>query len=307
MRATYEAHVARSCTRRAFKPSVPDAELTEVARDKYLRHDAARLATRMLSEARNALREAQAAGDPEALAVDSFGVSSAYRSALRQYRLWHSRFGGYFADTAQRAGRAAGGAAGLSGRPVAGGLDRDLAGRAGLLQPQRRPGHRPVLPPGQRAGAQRQPRGHPALARHLAAPLADPQRRPPRLPSLREGAVALGAPPGAGHGHADRAGASAAARGGGGRGRRVRDGRRPGGLLDQAPAVRAGRKHRRAAHRRADRLPAIQHAIESATDASHFIYLLAWWVDPWVNLTGPGTACLTCSRGRASAVSRFGC
>lgn len=102
MRATYEAHVARSCARRTFEPSVPDAELTEVARDKYLRHDAARLATRMLSEARSALREAQAAGDADALAVDSFGISSAYRSAVRQYRLWHNRFGGYLADTAQQ-------------------------------------------------------------------------------------------------------------------------------------------------------------------------------------------------------------
>ena len=225
MRATYEAHVARSCTRRAFEPSVPDAELTEVARDKYLRHDAARLATRMLSEARNALREATGGGRR----------GGAGRRLVRHLQRLPLRAAAVpaVAQPVRRlpgrhrpaAGRAAGGAAGLSGRTVAGGLDRDLAGRAGLLQPQRRPGHRPVLPPGQRAGAQRQPRGHPALARHLAAPLADPQRRPLRLPSLREGAVALGAPPGAGHGHADRAGASAAARGSGGRGRRVDDGR----------------------------------------------------------------------------------
>jgi phosphatidylserine/phosphatidylglycerophosphate/cardiolipin synthase-like enzyme len=37
---------------------------------------------------------------------------------------------------------------------------------------------------------------------------------------------------------------------------------------------------------------AIQRAIESATDGTHYIYLLAWWLDPWVNLDGPGTSLL---------------
>jgi phosphatidylserine/phosphatidylglycerophosphate/cardiolipin synthase-like enzyme len=37
---------------------------------------------------------------------------------------------------------------------------------------------------------------------------------------------------------------------------------------------------------------AIQRAIESATDSSHYIYLLAWWLDPWVHLGGPDTALL---------------
>ena len=66
---------------------------------------------RMLDDARDALRQAKAAGDAEALAVRSFGISSAYRSALRQYRLWHDRFGGYLADTAQQR-------AGLPGGPL---------------------------------------------------------------------------------------------------------------------------------------------------------------------------------------------
>ena len=100
MRATYEAHVARSCRWRAFEPSVPEADLAEVAKGKYLRRDAAALATRMLDDAREALRQATAAGDQEALATRSFGISSAYRSALRQYRLWDDRFAGYMADTA---------------------------------------------------------------------------------------------------------------------------------------------------------------------------------------------------------------
>jgi phosphatidylserine/phosphatidylglycerophosphate/cardiolipin synthase-like enzyme len=37
---------------------------------------------------------------------------------------------------------------------------------------------------------------------------------------------------------------------------------------------------------------AMQRAIESAQTSDHFIYLLAWWCDPWVNLTGPGTCLL---------------
>ena len=45
---------------------------------------------------------------------------------------------------------------------------------------------------------------------------------------------------------------------------------------------------------------AIQQAIESAQDSTHFIYLLGWWTDPWVNLTGPGT-CLLDLFARAGA------
>jgi phosphatidylserine/phosphatidylglycerophosphate/cardiolipin synthase-like enzyme len=37
---------------------------------------------------------------------------------------------------------------------------------------------------------------------------------------------------------------------------------------------------------------AIQRAIESAQTRDHYIYLLGWWCDPWVNLTRPGTCLL---------------
>jgi phosphatidylserine/phosphatidylglycerophosphate/cardiolipin synthase-like enzyme len=37
---------------------------------------------------------------------------------------------------------------------------------------------------------------------------------------------------------------------------------------------------------------AIRRAIEAAVDGTHFVYLLGWWVDPWVNLEGPGTSLL---------------
>ena len=36
MRATYQAHVARSCRSRVFEPSVPETDLTEVAPERAL-------------------------------------------------------------------------------------------------------------------------------------------------------------------------------------------------------------------------------------------------------------------------------
>ena len=154
MRATYEAHVTRSCARRSFEPSVPEADLTEVAKGKYLRRDAARpgdsgcSATRARPSGRRRRR-----ATPEALAVRSFGITSAYRSASHQYRLWNNRFRRLRGRHRPAAGRPAGRADGRPGGAVARPLDRRLAGRTGILQPQRRPRHRPVLPPDQRAGA----------------------------------------------------------------------------------------------------------------------------------------------------------
>ena len=121
--------------RASFEPSVPETDLAEVAKGKFLRRDAAPLAIRMLDDARDALRQAKATGDAEALAVRSFGISSAYRSALRQFRLWNDRFGGYLADTAQQRTGLPGGPVRRRSGPVARPLDRRLAGRPGVLQP----------------------------------------------------------------------------------------------------------------------------------------------------------------------------
>lgn len=41
-----------------------------------------------------------------------------------------------------------------------------------------------------------------------------------------------------------------------------------------------------------DTFAAMQRAIESAVDETHFVYLIGWWCDPWVNLTGSGTSLL---------------
>ena len=37
---------------------------------------------------------------------------------------------------------------------------------------------------------------------------------------------------------------------------------------------------------------AIRRAIETAVNQQHFVYVLAWWCDPWVNLDGRGTCLL---------------
>lgn len=37
---------------------------------------------------------------------------------------------------------------------------------------------------------------------------------------------------------------------------------------------------------------AIQRAIESATGTDHYVYMLSWWLDPWVHLTQAGTSLL---------------
>jgi phosphatidylserine/phosphatidylglycerophosphate/cardiolipin synthase-like enzyme len=39
-------------------------------------------------------------------------------------------------------------------------------------------------------------------------------------------------------------------------------------------------------------LKAIKEAIETASGPGHFVYLLGWWVDPWVHLAGPDTCLL---------------
>jgi|SRR5919108_1033661 phosphatidylserine/phosphatidylglycerophosphate/cardiolipin synthase-like enzyme len=37
---------------------------------------------------------------------------------------------------------------------------------------------------------------------------------------------------------------------------------------------------------------AMKRAIESTQTRGHYVYLLGWWCDPWVNLAGPGTSLL---------------
>ncbi len=192
MRATYQAHVTRSrwfaVRASALRRTSPRARATICAA-------AAPLAIRMLDDARDALRQAKAAGDAEALAVRSFGISSAYRSALRQYRLWNDRFGGYVNDTAQKR-------AGLPGGPLSDEAAQWLAhwiggwlAAPGFSNHNDGRANRPVPPPDQRESPHCRPGGH-RRANQLAAPVAHRERRALRLPPVPEGAVALGAPSG---------------------------------------------------------------------------------------------------------------
>jgi phosphatidylserine/phosphatidylglycerophosphate/cardiolipin synthase-like enzyme len=297
MHATYEAHVARACSRRAFEPSVARGDLTNVAKDKYLRRDAAPLAVRMLQDARGALRQAQAAGDPHALAISSFGISSAYRSALRQYYLWNDRFGGYMADTALHR-------ADLPGGPVsypaaqwlarwigtwiaAPGFSNHNDGRAidlycGLASGRVLSANRADIPSWHDSWL------HQWLLANAAHYDFHPYSREPWHWEHRPGAATasligtLTRDPATLSDAAARDVAPEAVLSGPGTAaywtKQLRlglAGNRVEPLIDGPAAFRA-----------------IQQAIESADSGSHFVYLLGWWVDPWVNLTGPGTCLL---------------
>jgi phosphatidylserine/phosphatidylglycerophosphate/cardiolipin synthase-like enzyme len=294
MRATYEAHVARSCRWRAFEPSVPEADLAEVAKGKYLRRDAAALATRMLDDAREALRQATAAGDQEALATRSFGISSAYRSALRQYRLWNDRFAGYMADTAQKRASLPSGPVGdeaaqwlarwIGGWLAAPGFSNHNDGRAIDLFCRLTSGR--VLS-ADRADISRWQTSwlHQWLAANAARYDYHPYPKEPwhweHRPGSASATQVLPRPASEAEADVGAAPGSLIAAGPGAAGywrnqlRFGLTGNTVEPLIDGLAAFRA-----------------IQQAIESAENSTHFIYLLGWWMDPWVNLTGPGTCLL---------------
>jgi phosphatidylserine/phosphatidylglycerophosphate/cardiolipin synthase-like enzyme len=310
MRATYEAHVARSCARRTFEPSVPEADLAKVARGQYLRRDAAALALKMLDDAREALRGAQTAGDQEALATRSFGISSAYRSALRQYHLWNDRFGGYMADTAEKRASLPGGPVGIEasrwlarwigGWLAAPGFSNHNDGRAIDLSCR--------LTSGRVLSADRGdiPRWHTTwlhqwlttnAARYDFHPyLQEPWHWEHRPGSASATLVRARPAPEAESDAEDRQPVAA------GPERRQPIAWGPGVAaywLSQLRFALAGNTVTPLIDG-PDAFRAVQHAIESAVDSTHFIYLLGWWTDPWVNLTGPGT-CLLDLFARAGA------
>lgn len=302
MRATYEAHVTRSCARRSFEPSVPQADLTEVAKGKSLRRDAAPLAQRMLGDAREALRQAQAAGDPAALAVRSFFITSAYRSASHQYQLWNNRFPGYVTDTAQQRAGLPGGPTGaqaahwlarwIGGWLAAPGFSNHNDGRAIDLACR--------LTTGQVLTADRGdiPRWrttwlHQWLTANAARYDFHPYLKEPwhweHRPGPASATLTLPRPATESEAEAEPGGRTLIAAG-------------PGQAAYWSQQLRFGLAGNTvqplidgpAAFR------AIQQAIESADNSTHFIYLLGWWTDPWVNLTGPGT-CLLDLFARAGA------
>ena len=285
MRATYQAHVAASGRRRAFVEVLPGDALADLPHGGQLRREAVPALRRMLDDARSALAAARAAGDPAAQATVDFGVTSAYRSALQQYRLWNGRFPRYFAQTARERASQPGGATGeAAARWLAHWIGRWLGapgfsnhndGRAvdlmcRLTSGRRLAANRSDIP------AWRSTWLHRWLTEHAAAYgfvpyLPEPwhwEYRPASVGVLtREVAASPAAAPA---GTAIRPAAYWRSQ--------LRFGLagnsvRP--LVDGKAALRA-----------------IKEAIETATGPTHFVYLLGWWVDPWVHLAGPGTCLL---------------
>ena len=304
MRATYEAHVALACLRgNWFRPEVPAADLGQVEHGHRLRTAAAADARRMLAAARRALQEAKASGDSGALSVHSFGVSSSYRSGRHQLNLWASRFPRFYRET--EAERAA-----LPGGPLGPEAARWLARRIGVwLGAPGFSNHNDGraldlhcrLAGGRTLGARRTdiPGWHASwlhawLASHAAAYGFHPYRaepwhwdhRGPSAPQARspeqtavESTVldpaAVDALEAAFLEGESSTAASDPVRYWQGRLRFGLAGNTVEPLIDGRRAFAA-----------------MQRAIESATGRSHYVYLLGWWVDPWVNLTGAGSSLL---------------
>lgn len=93
MRRVYEARVARSQIRGRFSADVPESGLEEIESGHKMRKEAAPFARQLLAEAREAIAASN-------LPV-TIGITSAYRSASRQYALWQRYFPDYYNRTRQ--------------------------------------------------------------------------------------------------------------------------------------------------------------------------------------------------------------
>lgn len=296
MRATYEAHVANACAAgREFRAEVPKTQLSLLFKGHFLRTEIAPLAARMLRDAAVALAEAKSAGDPGAMRVRSFAVTSAYRSASRQFALWQGRFPGYFdATTAERAVLAGGptgpdavqflarwigrwlAAPGFSNHNDGRAVDLSCTYAGATLSARR--GDIP---------AWRRTWLHGWLAanagRYGFAPYAPEPWHWEHRPGIATGSL-LTAPAREGEGFAAVSHVAA-----------VQSSHPTTGVVaywsKQLRFGLAGNSVKPlidgpAAFRE------IKAAIDTARDRRHFIYLLGWWVDPWVNLDGHGTSLL---------------
>jgi uncharacterized protein YcbK (DUF882 family)/LAS superfamily LD-carboxypeptidase LdcB len=93
MRRVYNYNVQRSSRNGKFIGDIPVAELEIIEGGHKAKTAAARSCKSMLASARNAINN-------EGINVE-IGITSAYRSASRQFNLWQSYFPGYYADTVQ--------------------------------------------------------------------------------------------------------------------------------------------------------------------------------------------------------------
>ncbi len=119
MRRVYDLHVAKSRERRPFVGDVPITELEIVENGVPLRAEAALACRALLAAAREALAQAQTAGDPAAKATRSIAAVSGYRSATRQFELWQRNFPRYFAHTEDARAAAPGGPFGEEAEKIA--------------------------------------------------------------------------------------------------------------------------------------------------------------------------------------------
>lgn len=120
--AVLAAHIALRSKGGKRKPfaDLPQSALAKIAgTDKWMRSDAAEAVGRLLTDARQALSEAQNAGDADAKRTRGLGATSGYRSPKHQYELWRGYFPKDYAKTEQARLQAIGGEHGPAARQIA--------------------------------------------------------------------------------------------------------------------------------------------------------------------------------------------
>jgi LAS superfamily LD-carboxypeptidase LdcB len=116
------AHIALRSNGGKRQPvrDLPQSSLGKVAgTSKWMRSDAAGAVGRLFTDARQALTEAQKAGDADARRTRGLGATSGYRSPKRQFELWREYFPKYYAKTQAQRSQAIGGEHGPAARQIA--------------------------------------------------------------------------------------------------------------------------------------------------------------------------------------------
>lgn len=114
-RAEFKAAVLQGQIRRSqargkrHVAAIPEAELETVEGRHRLRSAAARACRELLTDARDALTEAQAANEAGARGVRSVGIASSYRDYAADERAWNTTFSKHYARTEAQRERMPGG------------------------------------------------------------------------------------------------------------------------------------------------------------------------------------------------------
>jgi len=126
MRAVYERQVSKAQHRGTFVGDVPEAELEVIEGRHKARRAAAADCRALLDLTRAGLDREKRAGVPQAQAVESIHLVSAYRPASRQFLNWQHNFPRYYHQTRERR---IGMAGGEHGEAAADYLTRYISGR----------------------------------------------------------------------------------------------------------------------------------------------------------------------------------